>query len=286
MPHVSIITPAYNEEALIGQAMASVLAQTYQDWEWLVIDDGSTDRTPAIVEAANDPRIRLIHSGQQAGASAARNLGIGQAGGEYIAFLDADDTWLPEKLARQVDYLQAEQLPGCISHYGMRTLRGHERIYRLPDLRRRGWQERLLRKCDLSIGSTFLVLRSVFEEVGLFNTDLQRLEDWEWLWRYLAIYDLGCVQEILVWLEQSPFPSADRLLPAVTRIKPLMQAQAQSIFGSKGVRMISAALAYERAALARHDKNYVAFAKALLACGLLSPTILRENVWERLQQPA
>ena len=282
----TIITPAYNEEALIGQAIASVLAQTFTDWHWLIVDDGSTDRTAEIIENTNDPRIQLLRSGAQAGAAAARNLAIARADSEYIALLDADDTWQPDKLAKQFAYLTVNNLPACITQYAMKTLQGHRRAYALPDLRQHGWQKRLLRKCDLSIGSTLLIKRECFAICGTFNSSLQRLEDWEWLWRFLAKYNLGCVQEVLVSLEQSIFPSAARLLPAIENVKPLLQAHAAQKFGAAGRQKITAAMQYERAALARHQRDKMGIAKALLACGLISPSVLWQNSWERLRQPA
>ena len=107
---ISVIIPLYNKETGIATALRSVLAQTYQDFEIVVVDDGSTDGSVAIVETFNDTRIRLIRQ-QNAGVSAARNRGIAEAKGEYVSFLDADDEWLPEFL-EEISTLQKHH-PEC-----------------------------------------------------------------------------------------------------------------------------------------------------------------------------
>jgi glycosyltransferase involved in cell wall biosynthesis len=106
MPLVSIITPSWNVERLIGETIASVQAQTFQDWELLIADDCSTDNTAAAIEgfAAKDPRIKLIRQPRNGGPALARQAAIEQAQGRFIAFLDSDDLWLPPKLERQLAF--------------------------------------------------------------------------------------------------------------------------------------------------------------------------------------
>jgi glycosyltransferase involved in cell wall biosynthesis len=104
---VSIITPVYNAAPWLGEMLASVRAQTLTDWEQILVDDGSSDNSVSIAEAAaqQDARFRLIRTPRNMGPSSARNLAIEAARGRFIAFLDADDLWLPEKLARSVAWI-------------------------------------------------------------------------------------------------------------------------------------------------------------------------------------
>lgn len=111
MTKVSVIIPVYNVEKYIASTIKSVLAQTYQSFELLIIDDGSPDRSVQICQQFDDPRIKII-SQKNRGVAAARNTGISQAQGEYIAFLDADDLWLPEKLEKHVEHLESSPSVG------------------------------------------------------------------------------------------------------------------------------------------------------------------------------
>lgn len=108
MELVSIIIPAYNCTDFIAESIRSVLAQTYTNWELIIVDDCSTDNTWSVLEkqAAIDPRIRIFRLPQNAGAGQARNKGIEEAKGRYIAFLDGDDWWYPTKLQTQLAYMQ------------------------------------------------------------------------------------------------------------------------------------------------------------------------------------
>lgn len=116
---VSIIMPAYNAERFIGEAVESVQAQGFENWELLVADDRSTDRTVAIVKsiALNDPRVRVLISEKNGGPAAARNLAIQSAGGRYIAFLDSDDVWLPQKLETQLEFMRSSNTALTYTRY-------------------------------------------------------------------------------------------------------------------------------------------------------------------------
>ena len=104
-PRVSVVIPVYNRELYIGAAIESVLAQTFSDFELLVVDDGSRDATRDVARSFHDERIRLVCHERNRGIAPTRNAGVDAARGEYLAFLDSDDVALPERLAEQVDFL-------------------------------------------------------------------------------------------------------------------------------------------------------------------------------------
>jgi teichuronic acid biosynthesis glycosyltransferase TuaG len=112
-PSVSVVTPVWNAAATLAEAVASVRAQSMPDWEMLLVDDGSTDGSGDLAArlAAAEPRIRLIGWPERRGAAAARNAGIRAARGRFVAFLDADDRWRPEKLRVQIGYMRATGVP-------------------------------------------------------------------------------------------------------------------------------------------------------------------------------
>ena len=118
---VSIIMPAYNAEAFIAESIASVQQQTYENWELLVIDDASKDMTLQLVEQLqkNDSRIKLHELPTNQGAGFARNIGIKASRGDFISFLDADDLWKPEKLEKQLQFMQRERVQVCYSSYDL-----------------------------------------------------------------------------------------------------------------------------------------------------------------------
>lgn len=123
IPAVSVITPAYNAERFIKETIQSVQDQTYSDWEMIIVDDRSKDRTVEYIKEvqAGDPRIRLIELEENSGSAVARNTAIENAAGRYIAFLDSDDRWMPEKLERQLRFMQDKDVAFSFTAY-VRTL--------------------------------------------------------------------------------------------------------------------------------------------------------------------
>lgn len=113
---ISIITPAYNAENFICETIESVQKQTYKDWELIIVDDCSTDYTNVVAKeyAEKDPRIKVIKAPKNGGVAAARNIGLENATGDYIAFVDSDDLWKPEKLEKQLAFMKEK---GCVISY-------------------------------------------------------------------------------------------------------------------------------------------------------------------------
>ena len=200
MEKVSIIIPTYNRSAKLKKSIESILQQSYENFELLIVDDASTDDTQAMVTAISDERIRYIRQAVNKGASAARNEGVRQADYSVIAFQDSDDIWKPEKLEKQMVYWQEHPKYAMIYCAYTKYIDGQEII--VPNA---GWRGKLEGKLFLwlaqrnSIGApTMLMKRECFLEAGGFDTDLKALEDWDFALRFSAKYEIGYVDEALV----------------------------------------------------------------------------------------
>lgn len=179
---VSIIVPTYNRESLLRDAIASVLAQTYQEWELIVLDDGSTDGTPAYLAGITDPRVR-VHRGPHRGEPGElRNTGIALSRGPYIAFLDSDDVWMPSKLDRQITDLRVRGRRWGYTHH--RWIDGDGRPLPAPAGRQwkecDGWILREILAVEAWIAMpTVVIERTLFDEVGGFDESFPVVEDYE-----------------------------------------------------------------------------------------------------------
>jgi glycosyltransferase involved in cell wall biosynthesis len=202
---VSVVIPTYNCAGFLGEAIRSVLAQTFQDFEIIVIDDASTDDTQAALQTFTS-RVRSIRQ-DRAGPSVARNRGILEAQGEWIAFLDADDLWRPTKLARQIQY--GHDHPEAVLIYTDFTRGpkpGANNESRLKDFKPRHPIDSFhaLLAENFIATPTVLVRRDALARSGLFDPSLRGSEDLE-LWLRLArIGAFGFVDEVLADVRQHP----------------------------------------------------------------------------------
>jgi glycosyltransferase involved in cell wall biosynthesis len=178
-PTVSVIIPTHNRAALVGTALRSVLAQTFQDFEVLVVDDGSSDDTSELCRQFPDARIRWLRHDTARGGGAARNTGITHSRGQYIAFLDDDDEWFPEKLARQMEVMLASppEVAGVYSGY-LIVDRATKRVRgRMIPTRRGDLQAALLQSNPIGGSSSVLLKKSALERAGLFDERLPSFQD-------------------------------------------------------------------------------------------------------------
>ncbi len=194
---VSVIIPTHNRAALVREAVASVLAQSWQDLEILVVDDGSTDGTAAAL-ASFAAQIRLLHRASRGGVSAARNAGIQAARGKWLAFLDSDDLWLPEKLARQMAFLAAHPDLNLCQTEETWVRRG-VRVNQPRSHRKVGGRIFFasLERCLVS-PSAVILHRRLFEEHGAFDEDLPAAEDYDLWLRLTWRYEVGLLPDPLI----------------------------------------------------------------------------------------
>lgn len=184
-PLITVITPAYNVGAYIGEAIDSVLRQTFPDFEYLVVDDGSVDDTVLQVRsrAAADPRLQLIEA-DHGGATAARNLGLERARGQYVAFLDGDDRWSAAFLENQLTLLRSLSDDVAAVFCRARVMSESGRVYLLRWQRagRYDFDAMLVGSCPPRVGSSLLIRKAAFERAGLFDVDVRSAQDLDmWL---------------------------------------------------------------------------------------------------------
>jgi glycosyltransferase involved in cell wall biosynthesis len=202
-PTVSVIIPTMTRVDFLARAIKSALAQTYEDIEIVVVIDGPSPEVASLVSSHPDPRVRLVQLEQHRGVAAARNSGLEAASGRYIALLDDDDIWLPEKLAKQVPLLDAG---ADVVHSLVYVTDGAGNIYQGPTQRGfRLFREVaaagypyvwLLRRSSYQIG-TFVIRRSCLDAVGGFDTELSAMEDLDLVHRLSRRYRLTLVDEPL-----------------------------------------------------------------------------------------
>lgn len=258
---ISVIIPAYNRAAVIERAVASVREQVVPaGWsvDVTIVDDGSLD-----VLAVNG--VRVVRHDYNRGAAAARNTGIANATGTFVAFLDSDDVWLPGKLQAQIGIMLANDWVASCTAYVLAKRGRAIRSPRYPT-GTLGLDD-LVWGCFVSPGSTLICRRTVFEEVGPMDTTLPRLEDWDWLLRYGSRHPLGFLAEPLARIEPSMGGRIDTEAPVLD----ILRARYMPAMSGRHRRYFAAALAAERAAACHRAGDIGGAVTATLSSLLRSP---------------
>jgi glycosyltransferase involved in cell wall biosynthesis len=185
-PTISVIIPTYNRAHLVGRAILSVLQQTYRDFEIIVVDDSSADNTEEVVKSFDDERIRYFKRNKNRGGAAARNTGVKLAQGKFIAFLDSDDEWFPEKLRKQIALInKSPDSVGAVYclHYSQDDSLGYIIRPSTYSLGRGDVYYLLLNGWCPPSTSLFMLHTRVFEKSGLFDESLTSFQDYDlWIW--------------------------------------------------------------------------------------------------------
>lgn len=218
MNNCSVIIPTYNRCGTLARALASALTQTVPPHEVIVVDDASNDHTARAVAAFSDQRIRVIRHERRLGAAAARNTGARAARGRWLAFLDSDDEWLPQKLARQLAVVgdTSSHAGASVTGYVIVDNRnGDETAFRPPQTIT---VDDMAYGCSYSPGSTLIVGADTFAAVGEFDVTLARLEDWDWLVRLAQREALVGIPEVQAKIHKSGNPASRDITSSVARL--------------------------------------------------------------------
>jgi len=260
-PIVSVVIPVFNRQETLRRAVLSVRFQNFDDYVLIVVDDGSTEPVAEVI--ADQPRARLLRHKANSGAAAARNTGAREAKGKYIAFLDSDDAWHPEKLARQVAFMRSKpDIRASCTGFAL-VDEGGTFDRRLPppdsDLRE------ILKGCRISPGSTLMIERRLWKVVGTMDENLSRLEDWDWLILAAKCTSIKGLLEVLVdvhhdryaHVNEAQFVAAAQRMAGYARVGRYELARADR-------RILLSAIQYELAATYYRKKR---FSQALRALG-------------------
>ncbi|MFH0825315.1 MAG: glycosyltransferase [Pseudomonadota bacterium] len=216
MPLVSVIIPTFNRVGVIRRAVDSVLAQTFHDFELIVVDDGSSDNTQQVLDTYGG-RIRVLRQ-ENRGVSAARNAGIAASNGELVAFLDSDDEWMPEKLFHQT--AGAKEKESFVRHTDEIWMMDGKVMPQKAYHRKQGGRffERALERCLISPSSVMLS-RELLDRVGWFDESLPAAEDYDLWLRITAFHEVDFVDMPLVVKHAGAWNQLSRAVPAIDRYR-------------------------------------------------------------------
>ena len=229
MPKVSVIIPAYNAMTYLPQTVESVLKQTFTDFEIIIVNDGSSDEIEQWVDTITDNRVKLVSQKNQ-GTAAARNTGIADAKGEYIAFLDSDDLWEASNLEKQVHCLDKNPDVGLV-YVWVKSIdaKGNYlgQIYG-NDPEGYVW-EKLLQENIIRSGSAAMVRRVCFEKSGVFDQNIKLAEDWEMWIRIARNYSFAVIKEPLVSYRFHANNKSQNRIKGIDKFRLIIEKSFQSV---------------------------------------------------------
>jgi glycosyltransferase involved in cell wall biosynthesis len=207
IPKVSVIIPCFNRERYIKQTIESVLGQTYPSIEIITIDDGSTDRTREVLDIFGTRLIVMEHPGRSnRGQSASINLGLKQARGEFIALLDSDDLFAPQKIERQVEFLQVHPDVGLVYGNGYAVDENGRTLYEIypPGHQENSDPRRVLMDCYFLVPNNALVRKTAFDQAGPFDETLRAAQDHDMAIRLAEVTRIAYLDEHLFCYRRHP----------------------------------------------------------------------------------
>jgi glycosyltransferase involved in cell wall biosynthesis len=267
-PLVSVIIPTYNRAHTIGNAIKSVLNQTYKNIEIIVADDCSTDASEALLSDFKGDIVKVIKTPRRSGAASARNLAIKASKGVYLAFLDSDDLWLPNKLDQHLDLYADSKKHHLISISSVKQYRTDSRSHRIRvPTNLSNWKTSVITGEWLNIGSTLVCTRDLFFEIGDFSENLDRFEDLDWLIRYFSKNnDLILINEPLAETHSAAWPLANTVavsgIHVIQSITELLTPEERRNLKSSMEFEIAVALYFER----QYLQSCLKFFKSLIYC--------------------
>lgn len=192
---ISVIIPAYNRSTIVPQALRSVMNQTYRNIEIILVDDGSTDDTGQVAQAfiREDQRIHYVRQETNSGAQAARNSGIRAGQGEWIAFLDSDDTWLPDSLAQRFTLAQHEGVSVVHSECLVSASEQHEKLFGVPPMSGQVYRDVLCRPGP--VFPSLLVTKHALHTIDLLDEQILAFQEWDTAIRLARHFAFGFVKE-------------------------------------------------------------------------------------------
>jgi glycosyltransferase involved in cell wall biosynthesis len=222
---ISVVIPSYNRASLLPRTIESIIKQKINDIEIIIADDGSKDNTEQVVKelSKKHPFIRYIKNPINKGEAAARNLGIKAVTGKYVAFLDSDDEWLPNKLSLQLDLIEnnPDKYDLVICDYYLVDESGHKELIQPRFPQKKFSSKNLLQQgCNVSFGSTSLLKAKVLDKIGEFDEELPILVDVDWLCRFCENnFKLGKIDQPLVLYYKAPMRKGEMLEAGVRAFK-------------------------------------------------------------------